>query len=118
VNNARYLEFYEESRWDFLAPAAKDKFFERLNLIFVVVNINVSYKKPLIPNQVVALTVKDLKYNNKSIVMTQEITDAESQVICSKAEVSFVLLDKDSGRPADIDETIQNKFNELKKLDL
>ena len=65
VNNARYLEFLEEARWNFLEPALKEKFFEERNLIFVVVNINIAYKKPLIPNQEIILGLSSIidKFN-------------------------------------------------------
>ena len=113
VNNARYLEFLEEARWKFLEPALSERFFDQRNLIFVVVNINISYKKPLIPNQKIVVGLSTLDYNNKSMVAHQTIVDADSGAVCSAAEVSFVLLDKQSGKPATISPEIIEKFNSL-----
>lgn len=113
VNNARYLEFLEEARWQFLQPAIEEKFFELRNLLFIVVNINISYKKSLVPNQVVNIQITDVVYNNKSMVVTQEIKDKSSQVLCAKAEVTFVLLNSETNKPETISEEIIEKFTSL-----
>ena len=113
VNNARYLEFLEEARWNFLEPALKEKFFEERNLIFVVVNINIAYKKPLIPNQEIMLGLSSIEYKNKSIIVHQTITDKDTAVLCSSAEVSFVLINTRDGRPATVSQEIIDKFNQL-----
>lgn len=111
VNNARYLEFYEEGRWSFLQPAIADHIFEEMNLWFVVVNINVSYKAPIHPNDEIVVRTKGMKFNNMSMVIEQEIS--KSDTICSTALVSFVLLDKESQRPVAITEDIKNIFIDL-----
>jgi len=79
----------------------------------IVVNINISYKKPLVPNQVIDIEITDVTYNNKSMVVRQTITDKHTQVLCSDAEVTFVLLDSKTGKPVTITDEIIAKFDEL-----
>ncbi|PCJ67749.1 MAG: thioesterase [Bacteroidetes bacterium] len=117
VNNARYLELLEEARWVFLEPAIREKFFESRNLLFVVVNINISYKKPLVPNQVIEIQLTNVSYNNKSIIVKQEIKDQKTQALCSSAEVTFVLLQSSTGKPQTITEEIMVKFDELSRIE-
>ncbi len=116
VNNARYLELLEEARWEFLEPALEEKFFESRNLLFVVVNINISYKKSLLPDQDVIIDITNVVYNNKSMIVTQVIKDVKTEAICSSADVTFVLLNSKTGKPETISEEIINKFNELEAL--
>ena len=116
VNNARYLELLEEARWEFLEPALQEKFFESRNLLFIVVNINFSYKKSLVPNQDVLIKITNVVYNNKSMVVTQEIRDVVSDTLCSSAEVTFVLLNSTTGKPETISEEIIAKFDALEAL--
>ncbi len=116
VNNARYLELLEEARWEFLEPALQEKFFESRNLLFIVVNINISYKKSLVPNQDVLIKITNVVYNNKSMVVTQEIRDVVSDTLCSSAEVTFVLLNSTTGKPETISEEIIAKFDALEAL--
>jgi thioesterase-3 len=113
VNNARYLELLEEARWSFLEPAVKEKFFEIRDLLFIVVNINISYKKPLLPNQVVDIEITDVTYNNKSMVVRQTITDKSTKELASEALVTFVLLNSKTGKPETITPEIIAKLDEL-----
>lgn len=116
VNNARYLELLEEARWTFLEPALKEKFFDTRNLLFIVVNINISYKKPLVPTQVVEIEIQDVTYNNKSMVVRQTIKDKHSKELASEAMVTFVLLNSKTGKPETITEEIIAKFDVLTEM--
>jgi thioesterase-3 len=116
VNNARYLELLEEARWTFLEPAIKEKFFDTRNLLFIVVNINISYKKPLVPNQEVDIEITDVTYNNKSVIVRQTIIDNQTKELASEALVTFVLLNSKTGKPETISKEIIAKFNELVEI--
>lgn len=116
VNNARYLELLEEARWTFLEPALKENFFDTRNLLFIVVNINITYKKPLVPAQVVNIEITDVTYNNKSMVVRQTITDNQTYELASEAQVTFVLLNSKTGKPETITDDIIAKFDELTAL--
>ncbi|MDG2454204.1 MAG: thioesterase family protein [Bacteroidia bacterium] len=116
VNNARYLELLEEARWTFLEPALKEKFLDARNLLFVVVNINISYKKPLFPEQVVDIEITDVTYKNKSMVVRQIISDKHTKELASEAMVTFVLLNSKSGKPETITPDIVAKFDELTEM--
>jgi|TARA_B110000902_G_scaffold6928_1_gene8264 thioesterase-3 len=116
VNNARYLELLEEARWTFLEPALKEKFFDTRNLLFVVVNINISYKKPLVPTQVVDIEITEVTYNNKSMVVRQIISDKRTRELASEAMVTFVLLNSQTGKPETITPEIIAKFDELTEM--
>jgi|TARA_B110000240_G_scaffold11046_1_gene11673 thioesterase-3 len=113
VNNARYLELLEEARWSFLEPAVKEKFFEIRDLLFIVVNINISYKKPLVPTQVVDMEITDVTYNNKSMIVRQTIVDKSTRELASEALVTFVLLNSKTGKPETITTEIIAKLDEL-----
>ena len=113
VNNARFLELLEEARWKFLEPAVRERFFETEKLLFVVVNINIAFKRPLLPHQLIHIHIKDLTYNNRSVSMIQEIIDDRSSVVCSRAEIQFVLLDSITQKPVPISDEIKAKFEQL-----
>lgn len=48
VNNARYLEFLEEARWDGLENSESFQWLTAHNIAFVVVNININYRRPAV----------------------------------------------------------------------
>ena len=113
VNNARFLELLEEARWKFFEPAVRERFFETEKLMFVVVNINIAFKRPLLPHQLIHIHIKDLTYKNRSVSMIQEIIDDRSSVVCSSAEIQFVLLDSITQKPVPISDEIKAKFEQL-----
>ncbi len=113
VNNARYLEFLEEARWEFLQPAVDENFFNERNLIFVVAKINVEYKKPIVPNDLITVNCDSIKFSNKSLVISQTIENSVTNTLCNRAEVSFVLLDSQSYKPTSITSELIDKFNHL-----
>ncbi len=53
VNNARYLEFLEEGRWQLLEDHFNLEDFMKKGFLFFVVNINISYKRQARVNDIV-----------------------------------------------------------------
>lgn len=100
VNNARILEFYEESRWNFLNRGNKVEYFEALGLQFFIVNINVDYKISLQPGMTVTIDCKCHEHGNTSFTFLQEIYLGEQ--LAGKALIKFVLFDKNLKRPSKV----------------
>lgn len=111
VNNATYLQFFEEGRWHFLQPSLDSGFFDKKELIFVVVHISIHFRKPLFPNDKIHISLESGTYNNKSIVVKQNIKRGAD--ICSEADITFVLLNKNDMRPATIDDEVKEEFERL-----
>ena len=82
VNNARYLEFLEEARWDGLENSAGFQWMSAHHIAFVVVNININYRRPAVLGDVLTVTSKVEQLNGKSGVLSQVVTlDPEGQVV-------------------------------------
>ena len=45
VNNARYLEFLEEARWQYIDNIKKEE-LAKYDFSFLIVNININYRMP------------------------------------------------------------------------
>jgi thioesterase-3 len=98
VNNARYLEFFEEARWDALKPERIDQYLNAHALSFVVVNIKIDYKKPCVPGDVVQIRTEISEYGNSSFTFSQSLSNQDG-FECSKAIVKLVVIDIQSGKP-------------------
>lgn len=93
VNNARYLEFLEEARWDGLENSAGFKWMSANNVAFVVVNININYRRPAVLGDLLTVTSKLEQLNGKSGTLSQVITlEPEGQVVAD-ALITFVCID-------------------------
>lgn len=103
VNNARYLEFLEEARWAYFEATHGLAWFTESGLAFVVVNININYRRPAFMNEqlVVHTGVKSL--SNRSAVIHQRITLEDMSTVVSEADITFVLFDEKQNKAIVID---------------
>lgn len=93
VNNARYLEYLEEARWDGLESSAGFQWMSANHIAFVVVNININYRRPAVLGDLLTVTSKVEQLNGKSGVLSQVVTlEPEGQVVAD-ALITFVCID-------------------------
>ncbi|QHM76352.1 Long-chain acyl-CoA thioesterase FadM [Mixta theicola] len=94
VNNARYLEFLEEARWEWLEKRQAFHWLMENQLAFVVVNININYCRPARLGDELAIVSRLLQLNGKSGVIGQEISLADQpETVVADATLTFVCID-------------------------
>jgi len=93
VNNARYLEFLEEARWQLLEDHTDLGSFMKKGFLFFVVNINISYKSQARVNDLIRIRSGMKKIGNKSAVVRQQIINLATGQVCVDADITFVLSD-------------------------
>ncbi|MCP3892976.1 MAG: acyl-CoA thioesterase [Desulfobulbaceae bacterium] len=94
VNNARYLEFFEEDRWAFFESKIDLREWVEEGLVFLVVNININYRRAVPVGETLLVSTNVEKIGNRSVVMRQEILLKESKEVAADALVTFVVIDK------------------------
>ena len=113
VNHARYLEFLEEGRWDYLDARGPQDGFPALGVFPVVVNLSISYRRPTSAGDTLRITTRVANASSRKIVMQQTIHQVATEKLCCEAEVSLVLVDSESGRPAVLDDKIIHAWPDL-----
>ncbi|UYA59351.1 4-hydroxybenzoyl-CoA thioesterase family active site [Pectobacterium sp. F1-1] len=93
VNNARYLEFLEEARWQWLETQPAFGWMHRNKIAFVVVNININYRKPAVLGDVLRIDSELIQINTKSGVISQKITRVADESDVTDATLTFVCID-------------------------
>jgi len=82
VNNARYLEFLEEARWEGLESSEGFRWMMANNIAFIVVNININYRRPAVLGDLLTITSSIQQLNGKSGVLSQVVTlSPEGEVV-------------------------------------
>ena len=114
VNNARYLEFMEEARWVVIDKYIDLKRMQAKGIIFVVVNININYRRPASMGDILELYLGLTKIGGKSAVFYQEIRLKGTDTVVADAHVTFVFADKSTGKAVKIDDEIKRLIGELK----
>jgi len=111
VNNARYLEFLEEGRWDYFDRKAFLSHFVDTTLAFVVVNINISYVRPAFEGETLRVMTRMANVGTKSARMSQEIwvlnEQGKPEAKVSEAVITFCLLDQESQQAIAISGTVR-----------
>lgn len=94
VNNARYLEFFEEGRWAILESKIDLKKWAAKGNIFLVVNINVNYRRAVPVGETLVVSTDIAKIGSRSVILKQEILFKETKEVAADALVTFVIADK------------------------
>ena len=114
VNNARYLEFMEEARWVAIDKYIDFKRMKAKGIIFVVVNININYRRPASMGDILELYLDLTKIGGKSAIFYQEIRLKGTDTVVADAQVTFVFADKTTGKAVKIDDEIKRLIGKIK----
>lgn len=93
VNNARYLEFLEEARWEWLEEVEAFHWLQEQKLAFVVVNININYRRPAVLGDVLTIDSEITQLNGKSGIIAQRVLLAGQETVVANAALTFVCID-------------------------
>lgn len=110
VNNARYLEFLEEARWNYFSETFDTGLFEKNGWAFVIVNVNINFKNPAVLGDIAAIECSIKKIGSKSVTIYQKITDKNSGKFIADADVTFVLLDIKANKALPINDELRALF--------
>lgn len=102
VNNARYLEFLEEARWQHTDNISKEA-YKTIPWSFVIVNININYKFSATFGDVLRIETGIDRIGGKSMTFSQEVFLDDSDTPVCDAKVTFVILDNKTGKPLPIE---------------
>lgn len=115
VNNARYLEFLEEARWaHFEQSGFTIKEFVKRGTSMVVANINIAYKYPAGFGDILQIKTGLGEIRNRSGIIHQTITLKGTQTPVVEAEIVFVFIDLQSGKPVTINDDFRKMFEMLR----
>lgn len=115
VNNARYLEFFEEDRWAHLESKIDLRKWAAQGIIFLVVNINVNYRRAVPVGETLVVTTNLEKIGNRSVILQQKILLKGSETVAADALITFVIADK-SGRAVTMDGEMLQEIEKLRQV--
>ncbi|MFF2530932.1 thioesterase family protein [Brevibacillus sp. DP1.3A] len=110
VNNAKYLEYMEWARFEWIWEQGftLDE-LRRRAIMPVVVNININYRKELKMREEVTAITTVVKVGEKSFVIRQELYNA-ADVLVADADVTMVMIDANTRQsislPVELKETL------------
>ena len=118
VNNARYLEFLEEARWSYFEAHEAIGAFADLKLAFVLVNININYRRPAFNAEVLEISTRLAKVGNKSCKVEQVIKLKGADKVIADAEVTFVLMSMVTNKAVSLEGDVKQALDRLVKEEI
>jgi len=117
VNNARYLEFFEEGSWDFLEknPHVKEMFeiLKKKGIIHVMVNINCNYRSGAVVGDVLRLETELVRSTTRSYTWSKKVYKNDTDQLVVDAEITCVFIGSASGDVVPINEEMKAIWPEL-----
>ena len=113
VNNARYLEFLEEARWDGLENSESFQWLTAHNIAFVVVNINIDYRRPAVLGDRLTVTSHVKQINGRSGVLSQVVTLEPGGEVVADALVTFVCIDLKTQKALALEGELRERLEEM-----
>lgn len=113
VNNARYLELLEESRWQALETMDENQLLLGGEYAFFIARIDISFIRGLIAGDTAVVGFKFDGHVGPMIHASQEIIRKKDGKLCTSASISFVLIHRDSGKKTTPDENILRLFHKF-----
>ena len=110
VNNARFLEFLEEARWDYFGDFLRSDYLRQNNLIFMVINININYRRAALLGQLLQIDCKLKSINNRTFTVDQIISLKDTDTIIADAQVISALVNTETNRSVTIDENLRKQL--------
>jgi len=110
VNNARYLEFLEEARWECINPIKDSAAFKTKNWITIVARIEIAYKQPIILQDEIEIHTWIGETGRKSMTFFQHIYKNGEPKLVSEAFIKFVLYDVKAKQSVFINDEVKSIF--------
>lgn len=115
VNNARYLEFFEEARWAFLEESELIKKLTERGIGFAVVNININFRQPARLDDLVDITTSVKSFSERSGTLLQVMTYHGTDKIVADAEITYVMFDMHRNKAVPIEGDIKEALEQAAK---
>ena len=115
LNNANYLFIYEEARAEGLEEAGIPiRDLEKIGVAIYLSEINLTFKKPLMLEEIVTIKSNIIEFSKIKSVWRQEMYNSKNE-LCNVAVVKGVFIK--NGKPARIDRELHKKIADFIEKD-
>ncbi len=107
VNNARYLEFLEEGRWEFFSDFLNTGLHKQVDWQLVIVNININFRGPVKLGDTLVIETDLKEISKKSFTLAQQCIVKTNGSVAVDALVKMVAVDQKLQKAVTVDEKIK-----------
>lgn len=93
VNHSKYLELFEQARWDWLADRGIDRsHIETTQIGPIILNVNISYRKELRARETVTIYTQVTNYQKKIFTIQQQMKINDS-ILAADVKITGGMFD-------------------------
>ena len=107
VNNARYLEIFEEARWQYADAIGLIELLSEKELGFIIMDLKLRFRAPVQERDSISITTQLITLGTASGEVLQKVTRPESNSVVTRCLAHFILIDRSTGRSVPIDGEIR-----------
>ena len=114
VYHANYLKFLERARTEWLRSLGFEQsaLMESDNLLFVVVSLNLQFKKPTYFDEEIVVETELTKLKGFSLILRQEIENESGEIVCEGTAV-IACVNRNNHRPMRIPPEIKKRVSNV-----
>lgn len=114
ANLRAYGEFFEQAVWQvFNRIGITPSILRGDGLRMAGVQQNISYKRELLPGDVVFVRSRLIELSERKLRMEHEMVNAESNEVCATSEITAVCIDPKTRRPRAFPSDVADKAKEI-----
>ena len=113
VNNARYLEFLEEARWQFADRIGLIGLLKESNMGFIIMDLRIRFRAPVVEGDQIAVATNLISLGSASGEVKQIVRRNGDSRIATRCLSHFILIDRSDGRSVPIEGRIRNLLLEI-----
>lgn len=113
VNNARYLEFLEEARWEYFDTTGLTPLLAEAGCGMAVININISYRHSAVFGDDLLIDTAFSRVHSRKVEISQSIFLKDTGQTVVQALVTFVAFDQQNNKAVSFPAAILQRFKTL-----
>ncbi|WP_283148285.1 acyl-CoA thioesterase [Silvimonas soli] len=113
VNNARYLEFLEEARWNMMELHGDLEWFMQRRYALVVSRIDIRYKRPATMGDLLVVETRSGEMGERHVIVEQKIVRADNGKVVAEAEVTVAVVHPETPGALPMQGEIAERFAQL-----
>ena len=102
VNNARYLEIFEEARWQYAESIGLIELLTVQGLGFIIMDLKLRFRAPVRESDSISISTQLISLGSASGEVLQKVTRPGNKSVVTRCLAHFILIDRKHGKSVPI----------------
>lgn len=113
VNNARYLEFLEEARWQYAEQIGLTLLLREAELAFIIMDLHLRFRAPIAVEDSICVATQLISLGTSGGEVLQTISKRGQTRMATRCLSHFILIERSTGRAIPIQGDIRKLLTDV-----